>query len=182
MGLSGYWVCPCGFSVCQYWSSLPFPSFFAMCSSSFMKTSIFLFHRNFRKFWMHPTSSMGWFMGLQHFLQDLKVLFSPNTVGVLFVGFFSYNYCTPEVPELLWSWADAGVGGRGDALVLAACSALLGITAGILFQEGCSRVVSVHLVIKSNTRWNQQCPFMVTTDWIRTEFSSQAFVLVILLL
>ena len=114
-----------------------------------MKTSIFLSHRNFRKFWIHPTSSMGWFMKWQHFLQELNILSSPNTVGVLFV--FCFNYCTPEVPELLWSWADAGVGGRGDALVLAACNASFGIPAGILFQEGLSGVVSVHLVIKSST-------------------------------
>ena len=33
MGLSRYWVCPCGFSMCQYWLPFPFPSLFAMCSS-----------------------------------------------------------------------------------------------------------------------------------------------------
>lgn len=54
---------------------------------------------------MHPASSMGWFMKLQHFLQDLKVLSSPNTVGVLF-SFFSYNYCTPEVPEQMQGWVE----------------------------------------------------------------------------
>lgn len=115
MGLSRYWVCPCGFSECQYWLCLPSPPslpcahlspyrqvypFFTEASPSSESSQLVA--------WVDLWNCSIWFKKLQHFLQDL--ISFPLLTLLGFGLFFVLITVLQKYPR------GAAVGGRGDAL------------------------------------------------------------------